>query len=497
MIKKRLRYGLLISFFVVHSGGGAQEQIPPEVQADIEQIVIQKYKATGAAVAVLDQGKAMVGTYGTKSYDSKDKVNLDTYFRIGSVSKILTTLGALKLQEQGQLQLTDLLKTHLPWFAVTSNPQWSNEITIQHLLSHTSGISREFGCVFSKSNGDWIPMRSLPDCVNNRELNFAPGAELKYSNLGINLIGAIIAAKKSGDSNTTDALTGYSEYMVREILRPLGMPNAKYYLTMEDFNNTAQGYGVIEQPTGKRRPVKLAHGALANTPSYYLAMTAKDLPALLLVLRSVAKSTDVAILKAATLRQMFNKRMKDRYSNYEYGLGLTIIPDTNGRFLIGHSGGAPGYRTYVIYDTANDVGVAALVNTHDNAARDIVDLLLKKWTATHQGIVGLKDTSVGVDSTKDLGGPFSGKFEMWARSLQIFTVGFDLQLQRPELDIFYDGKRRHLNPIENEPMKYRIPVEGPYNDAKGEVLTFIPSEGSSPNQMIFADGYDFDRVLAE
>lgn len=484
--------------------------LPVELNPPIEKI-LRESATSGASAVALTNGQVLFGSYGEIGLSAQTAaVNPDTYYRVGSVSKIFTALGILKLAEEDRLKLQDPVSKYLPWFNISSHPAWSRQITLYHLLTHTSGISREFGCPFSEVQGAWIPMKSVEECVNNQEIFFKPGTSLKYSNLGFALLGAVIETIELGHSTLpSENLVGFERYMIREILKPLGMNTAKYTLDEADFVNMAQGYGVKSGNGSGRVEIKYARHALANTPAYFLAMTGRDLPGALKVLRSIGQRGDLVstsnkvILKAKSLEMMMDQRAKDPHSNYEYGLGLTYMKDPkSSRFLIGHSGGSPGYRVFFAYDPASDVGAAVMTNVPENPSRAIADVILKKYSSSGEGIIGLQDASPSSESLADLKGIYSGTYIDWAYTFQIFTVGMDFTTDRatarPVLDILYDGKRRRMIPIPNDSASYRIPMEGPYSGQKGEVIRFEVMKDHEGKEvctgLLMSQGYRFDRL---
>jgi CubicO group peptidase (beta-lactamase class C family) len=463
------------------------ESLRPEILAAIQT----KFKATGGMATVLAGGKLYSSTYGSVDYEKTRDIDSTTYFRMGSVSKILTAAGILKLVEQGKINLNDPLRKYLPWFKVKGFEKLSDKITIKHLLAHTSGISREFGCPFSAENGEWLRIPSDRSCVMNQEIHFEPGTEVKYSNLGFNLLGQVIDRVFSGQVASNRKLQAFADFMTKSILKPLGMPTAKYFLSQSELDRAAKPLGIILPGKELREPVAISASAYENTPSYYMALTIQDFPALLNFLRKIAKNEDSIILRAETQRKMLDMRLKDKFTNYEYGLGLTVVEGDAGRIMIGHSGGAPGYRNFVMYDMQSDVGIAVSANTHDQAAREVANILFKQYSPTGLGSIPQVDTSEGVAESEKVDHAINGDYYDWARKMTFAVVN-----NKPgslTVDIMYDGKRRRMTTVSEEKLQFRIPLAGPYSDAKGEIIEFKKSSNGTISTLIMSRAYLFTK----
>ena len=121
---------------LVAAGADPGEHMPtPAEIVDALFTDIVKDDLPGAAVLVSRDGEVLFGKgYGLADVGNRVPVTPDTKFRIGSVSKQFTAAAILKLQEQGKLSVTDTLSTFLP------NYPRGDEVTLHHLLTHTSGI---------------------------------------------------------------------------------------------------------------------------------------------------------------------------------------------------------------------------------------------------------------------------------------------------------------------------------------------------------------------
>ena len=138
----------------------------------------------------------------------------DTKFRLGSITKQFTAMLIMQLVQEGKLKLEDKITDCLPDYPAKNG----NRITIHHLLSHTSGIPNytaqpDFKMRDPHSVEDFIATFS------EKDLEFEPGAQFRYSNSGYFVLGAVIEAKTN---------LSYEAALKKYILDPVGMKNTGY-----------------------------------------------------------------------------------------------------------------------------------------------------------------------------------------------------------------------------------------------------------------------------
>lgn len=164
----------------------------------------------------------------------------DTKFRIGSIAKQFTAICVLKLQEQEKLGLDDMVSKF-----VENCPTHWNQITIRHLLTHTSGIPNynNLPRYTQMSKLHWPPATWI-ERFRDSPLEFIPGAGSKYSNSGYFLLGYMVE-KASG--------TRYEDFLQETIFKPLGMANSGYDRPERILPHRATGYSGTAA-SGKTRP---------------------------------------------------------------------------------------------------------------------------------------------------------------------------------------------------------------------------------------------------
>jgi CubicO group peptidase (beta-lactamase class C family) len=306
----------------------------------------------GCAVAASQNGKVVVNkAYGSADLERNVPITPNTVFDAGSVRKQFVAAAILLLVEEGKLSLSDDVGKHIPQL-----PDYGHKITVDHLLTHTSGI-RDWQPLLNLAGGDPDAMTMI---LRQRELNFAPGEEWSYSNSGYVLLPEIVA-RVSG--------MPFSESARKRLFEPLGMKMTTY---VDDplnlIKNRALAYK--KEASGWKMDMYLGNdrggaGALFTTASDLVtwndALTNNRLGAFV-----TQKLQEPAILN--------NGR------KLSYARGLQVEPFRRGGLLVWHSGEAAGYSTLAGRLPEQGLSVAIMCNA-DGSARSayagrIFDLFL-------------------------------------------------------------------------------------------------------------------------
>lgn len=315
------------------TGGDLAEQIG--------KILAETYAGDepGAAVIVVDDGEVIYrGARGMANLELGVPLEPDMVLRLGSITKQFTAAAILLLQEAGKLSVADPITRYLPDY-----PVHGHTITIEHLLTHTSGIFNYTaipGYMESKIRRD-LTTDELIDEFKTQEMDFAPGERWSYSNSGYVLLGAIIE-KVAGVS--------YAELVEKRIFDPLGMAHSHY-----------GGPQLIP-----RRVAGYEHDGDGYVNAPYLSMTQPHAAGALLSSVDDLARWDAALygdglLSAASKERMFAEYQRNDGEGVGYGYGF-VIGSFRGSPSISHGGGIPGFRTYAIRLPAEKVYVAVLSN---------------------------------------------------------------------------------------------------------------------------------------
>lgn len=306
----------------------------------INEILTQRYKSNepGASVIVVKDGKVVFRKgYGMANLELGVPVEPDMIFRLGSVTKQFTAVVILMLAEQGKLSLDDIAK-FLPDY-----PTRGHKITIEHLLTHTSGIKNY------TSLPEWLSLwrkdmtvKEIIDLFKARLVDFAPGERWSYSNSGYILLGAIIE-KVSGQT--------YQEFIEKNIFAPLGMKHSYYDDTSRLIPRRVAGY-----TKGKDGYRNAAYLSMSQPFAAGSLMSSVDD----LALWDAALYTE-KLVKQQSLKRAWTPRALNNGKSAHYGYGWSRS-SYEGRTIIEHGGGINGFTTYALRIPDDRAFVAILTN---------------------------------------------------------------------------------------------------------------------------------------
>lgn len=347
----------------VGSRAEAIELYGPQLDPIFERFVREAHVPGLVYGVVVDGRLAYVQTMGHRLANSREIVTPDTLFRIASMSKAFTALAILKLRDEGRVSLDALAETFVPelrtWRYPTAD---SPRIRVRDLLNHASGF------VDDNPWGDRQQAMSELDFTRliRGGVPFArtPGIAFEYSNLGYALLGRIV-------SNVSGM--PYDQYIMRNIMRPLGMTSTGYEVTDWPLDRRAIGYrwqdnGWVEEPT-------MRHGAFGAMGG--VQTSARDYARWISFLLSAWPARDdpeTGPARRASVREMAHGSNFPESSVREgpngqpchvagaYGMGLSAEQDCELGTVLSHSGGYPGYGSHMILLPDRGVGLFAFSN---------------------------------------------------------------------------------------------------------------------------------------
>jgi D-alanyl-D-alanine carboxypeptidase len=218
--------------------------LPQRLQSLLDGLVNEEDIVRNGVLLVEGPGFKWKGASGMAFPDSGLRMLPDDHFNIDSIAKIMTATIVMKLVETKKLGLDDHISAYLPdslmqGLHVYEGKSYGEEITIQHLLSHTSGIPDDWAqpkfleLIMADLERRWTPEETVEFVKTNCTPLFPPGGGFKYSDVGYNLLGLII-----------ERVTGKPLYKVyRElVLDPLGM-NHTYRPSQEEPRPSIPGRG--------------------------------------------------------------------------------------------------------------------------------------------------------------------------------------------------------------------------------------------------------------
>jgi CubicO group peptidase (beta-lactamase class C family) len=292
------------------------------------------------AAALLARGGEVIflGAAGLADLELGVSLEPDMVFEIGSITKQFTAAAIMMLAEEGELSVDDPITRHLPDY-----PSYGDDVTIEHLLTHTSGI-------FSYTD---IPEYMQEVCTDEsvdeligafkeRPVLFQPGERWAYSNSNYVLLGAIIERVSE---------MSYAKFVEGRIFEPLGLDNSYYGSNRRIIPRRSSGYDRDD-------------GRYVNAPclSFSLPYAAGSL---MMSVEDMYRWNRALyggdVVSRASLERMIAPYVlaNGDTSSYGYGLGQR---DIRGHRAIGHGGGIFGFVTDAVYLPDDDVFVAVFSN---------------------------------------------------------------------------------------------------------------------------------------
>lgn len=312
----------------------------------------------GAAAIVVKKGEVVYKKgFGMGDMELNVPVQPDMVFRIGSITKQFTAVCILKLASEGKLSLQDDIKKYIPDYGI------KEPITIEHLLTHTSGIKSytNVDTFWQQMRKDMTP-REIIRLTEKDTLEFKPGTKYNYNNTAFVMLGYIIE-KISGKT--------YEAYLQQNIFTPLGMSNSYFGSESRIIKNRAKGYKKAEKDFYNSDYISMTLPHAAGS----IISTVEDLWKWNKALYSYKIISKEWVDKLTTPYKLADGKS----TNYGYGLAISAI---QGSPVYDHGGGIPGFLTYGIYMPKEDVFVAVFSNcdckSPDNAATKMAAIAIGK-----------------------------------------------------------------------------------------------------------------------
>ncbi len=329
---------------VPHAGRLNQQPIDTTLARDLDQIVASTYRPDGpGAVVIVTKGGSVLlrKAYGLANVELQVPMRPEMVLPLASLTKQFTAAGILALAEAGKLAVDDDITKFLPAF-----PSRGAHITLEHLLTHTSGISAlaDLGDLRAVSKEDSRVVDVMAEWYKDQPADSAPGERWAYLNWGYNLLGAVIE-QVSGQL--------YGDFLDQLFFKPLGMTATSYGDRRRIIPLRAPGYDLQDGRVFNVLP--------SRTRSFHpsgaggLISTVDDLATWD---RALAEGK---VISRASMERMFTPYRLTDGTSTGYGYGWNI-GEYDGHRVHEHSGGLSGYLTYAVRLPDDQVYVAMLSN---------------------------------------------------------------------------------------------------------------------------------------
>jgi serine-type D-Ala-D-Ala carboxypeptidase/endopeptidase len=405
-------------------------------------------QAVGMIVGIVEPKGRRVVAYGNLASGDSRKVDEDTIFEIGSVSKVFTSLLLADMVNRKDVSLDDPAAKYLP--EIVRMPERSGKaITLVDLSTHSSGLP----CLPGNRNpyGSDISVDDLYQFLSGYTLPRDPGSEYEYSNLGAGLLGHLLACR---------AGTDYESVVRMRITRPLSMPDTGIAFSSLQKQRMATGHNGMLAPAANLELSTLA-GAGA------LRSTANDMLTFLEAFLGYKESPLAPAMKAMLA-------VRRPAGQTKIGLGWLIL-STETREIAWHNGGTMGFRSFVGYDPKERIGVVVLSNASTPSGVDDIGFHLLNPKAPLASPEPPKQHSeIHVDP--QLLDRYTGRyqvapnliFEITRDGDRLFAQGFAQLPQNrpgdltglPKFELFAEGEKTFFARVANHQITFEAGPEG-------------------------------------
>lgn len=306
---------------------------------------------TGLSVALVDDQQVVWNDgFGFADAATGIPASADTIYRLGSVSKLFTTMAALQLVEQGKLDLDKPLTTYIPDFSLRSRFTGSAPVTPRSIMTHHSGIPSDH------QQGMWTknpaPIASLPSIIRDDYAAFPPDTVYSYSNLGMSLLGLAVQNASGRE---------FSAQMRQALLEPLGMEHAVFAAGVATAPQASKAYRDGDE---KLEP------PLRDIPAGGLNASVRDMSRFIRMVLAGGTIDGRQIIKEETLREMLRTQNGSVILDGDFPIGLGWMLGGLGNInianvgTVAHHGGATFYhRAQLVVLPEVKLGVVVLSNS--------------------------------------------------------------------------------------------------------------------------------------
>lgn len=381
---------------MVFTGVAQAQSLHPQTQALIDAWLDseQAYHRLPSMAASLVKGDALLFAKGYGSVSGEPgglPVTPDTVFSICSVSKLFTAIAVMQQVEQGRLALDDPLAKHLPEFKLASPDSLAGPVTLRGVRMHAAGLPRE--TVNDIWTGPDYPFPTRDEMLAGlarQSLYMGPLQRYQYSNLGIALLGEVVA-RVSGQP--------YERYVMERVVRPMGLTRTSLQLPFaKQGSEMAVGHTMVRRDGTRAKIGAFELRGLEAAAGF--GSTVADLARLSRWQNRVLAGTDrTGVLSTASLREMTRIQWVDPDGKASWGLGFAVTR-AGSDLQVSHGGNCPGYRTSYTTLPQKELGAAVALGSLDDPGGRARQLLA---LAQKQPAAGQVDTAVAGRYLRDPG----------------------------------------------------------------------------------------------
>ena len=359
---------IAVCFTISYSGAAQINMISEDLRAEIDSTytsLLKRNKVTGTSIAIVDNGEIVYATgYGFSDLENKKKADANTIYGIGSITKAFTALSIMQLQEQEKLRVTNSIKDYLVDLKIENPFNDSNQIYINDILSHTSGLPSDIANGFFVDNPpsiSWV-IKEL-----NKQRLISPRRYISaYSNVGYGLLGEVIS-RVSGLS--------YGDYLRQNIFTPLNMTCSSIGYQLSNTSKTYDGNKETVEPT------------VRDVAAGFISSNVIDLSNFISMLIGDGSFKSNQIISPNSIVDMERDQLRNVTLTQPFAYGYALMIDSikikNHKkdstivSIIGHGGDTYAFHADLAYIPKLKVGAVVLTNSVNGRSMSGASKLLK------------------------------------------------------------------------------------------------------------------------
>lgn len=330
---------IIISLLTISSAQANPDQ-------ELEQIIVNlkaEYKIPGAVVGIIEQGQiTYLNAWGYQDLENNIVMKPDTVFQLASISKPITALGIFKLIEEDFLELHAPITPYIKSWDYQAQGLDLQNVTIAHLLSHTSGLGPGGYLGYNPQWGQPSLTQALSGSFRNSRTIVKwdePGKRFAYSGGGYTILQLIV-----------EEITHkpFAAVLDELIFAPLELTQTSFQPSSEILAATARGYSVYGNPFPNYLFTEKAAAGLYSTPQDMLTLIE-------FIINDYQEQQE--FLSLAAYQAMFTPHLND------YALGWEIISIDENIFFAGHGGANRGWKCYFTMNPPQGSAIVIFVNS--------------------------------------------------------------------------------------------------------------------------------------
>lgn len=332
----------------------------------------QEYGSVGGALTIVYKGQVVcLQPYGVKKIRTTDSVDVNTVFRLASVSKGFAGVLASKLHHAHTISLDSTIVSYMPDFKLKRKSN-TTCITLENTLSHTSGVVAHS---FDKYIESGIPFSKIYSSMPIANIFAQPGKSYSYQNILFSLLDTILASHTGKP---------YETWIQKEIFNPLGMIDAS--VSYEGFTKS-QNYAYPHKGWKKNtRALKLNKKYYEAKPAAGVNASIADMSKWLQAMLGYAPEVLDSVVLADVAQSRIRIKDRRKYAGKRwsfvkarhYSLGWRVFEFADTKILY-HGGFVDGYRAEVVVWPEKQIAMAMLLNSSNNLAKEAVPIFISKY----------------------------------------------------------------------------------------------------------------------